>query len=47
MFFGHNYQVVASFLNSKLPFFGLGLIGVYIIYLLIKKFYGKDVKALK
>ncbi len=43
MFFGHNYQTIAGYLNSKLPFVGLGLIGVYLAYLVIKIFTKKEV----
>lgn len=38
MFFGHNYQIIAGYLNSKLPLVGLGLLGMYFVYLYIKKF---------
>lgn len=38
MFFGHNYQVIAGYLNSKLPLVGLGLLGLYVIYLYLKKY---------
>lgn len=38
MFFGYNYQVIAGYLNSKLPLVGLGLLGLYVIYLYLKKY---------
>ncbi len=37
MFFGHNYQVIARFLNSKLPLLGLALIVLYLIYSYARK----------
>ncbi len=36
MFFGHNYQAIAGYLNSKLPLVGLGLLGIYLLYIYAK-----------
>jgi membrane protein DedA with SNARE-associated domain len=44
MFFGHNYQLVAGYLNNKLPLVGLGLLGLYLTCLLVKKYFKRGVK---
>ena len=44
MFFGHNYQLIASYLNSKLPLVGLGLLVLYFVYLYLKRHFQKGVK---
>lgn len=44
MFFGYNYQRIASSLNAKLPLVGLGLLLLYIGYIYVKKHFKKDVK---
>lgn len=37
MFFGYNYQVIARYLNSKLPLAGLALVLLYFGYIYIKR----------
>lgn len=37
MFFGHNYQIIARHLNSRLPLVGLGFLGLYLAYIFIVK----------
>ncbi len=44
MFFGHNYQLIASYLNSKLPLVGFGLLVLYFGYLYLKRHFKKGVK---
>ncbi|NLI14194.1 DedA family protein [Pelotomaculum propionicicum] len=44
MFFGHNYQLIAYYLNSKLPFVGLGALALYFIYHYLKRYIKKGVK---
>lgn len=44
MFFGHNYQLIAPYINTKLPLVGLFLLGSYLAYVLIRKFYRSRVK---
>ncbi|MDD4334192.1 MAG: DedA family protein [Desulfotomaculaceae bacterium] len=45
-FFGYNYQVVARYLNSKLPLVGLALLLLYFIYIYVKKQLKNKVKNL-
>ncbi|MCL6634746.1 MAG: DedA family protein [Peptococcaceae bacterium] len=45
MFFGHNYQVLANYLNARLPLVGLGLLGAYLLCIYAKKFIKKKVRA--
>ncbi|MDD4237304.1 MAG: DedA family protein [Desulfotomaculaceae bacterium] len=44
MFFGHNYQLLAPYLNTKLPLLGLALLGSYLAYVFIRNFYRNRVK---
>lgn len=44
MFFGHNYQIIAGYLNSRLPLLGLGLLVLYLVYLYVKRSFKKGVK---
>jgi len=44
MFFGHNYQLIASYLNSKLPLVGLGLLALYFVILYAKRYLKRGVK---
>jgi membrane protein DedA with SNARE-associated domain len=44
MFFGYNYQLIASYLNSKLPLVGFGLLVLYFGYLYLKRHLKKGVK---
>ncbi len=44
MFFGHNYQLIASYLNSKLPLVGFGLLALYFGYHYLKRHFKKGVK---
>lgn len=44
MFFGHNYPIIAGYLNTKLPLVALVLLGLYLIYPYAKKFVKKNVK---
>jgi membrane protein DedA with SNARE-associated domain len=37
MFFGHNYQLIAPYINVKLPLVGAALLGGYLIYIFIRK----------
>jgi len=37
MFFGHNYQVISGYLNSRLPLFGLGLLCLCLFYIFVVK----------
>lgn len=37
MFFGYNYTIIVSYLNSKLPLVGLGLLGLYLFYIFVVK----------
>ncbi|WP_286726410.1 DedA family protein [Pelotomaculum sp. PtaB.Bin117] len=39
MFFGHNYQTIAGYLNNKLTLIGLVILGLYLLYPFIKKNY--------
>ncbi|OPY59298.1 MAG: Inner membrane protein YghB [Pelotomaculum sp. PtaU1.Bin065] len=39
MFFGHNYQTIARYLNNKLTLIGLVILGLYLLYPFIKKNY--------
>jgi len=43
VFFGHNYQFIAGYMNSKLPLVGLGFLGLYVVYLYLKKHLGRRV----
>jgi len=36
MFFGHNYQLIAPYINTRLPLVGLALLGSCLAYLLIR-----------
>lgn len=44
MFFGHNYQLIAPYINTKLPLVGLALLGSYLAYVYIRKFFRNWVK---
>lgn len=44
MFFGHNYQTIARYLNSKLPLASLVLLLLYIGYVYIKRYSKNKVK---
>jgi hypothetical protein len=44
MFFGHNYQIIAPYINTKLPLAGLSLLGVYLAYVYLRKFFRSRVK---
>lgn len=44
MFFGHNYHVIAGYLNTKLPLVGLAALGLYLLYPLVKKYLIKGIK---
>jgi len=44
MFFGHNYQAIAGYLNTRLPIVGLVILGSYLLYPLIKKIFKKSIK---
>jgi len=44
MFFGHNYQLIAPYINTKLPLVGLALLGSYLAYVYIRKFLSNRVK---
>ena len=46
MFFGHNYRLISGYLNNGLPFVGLGLLGIYLAYVYLKK-YKKRIKNMK
>jgi membrane protein DedA with SNARE-associated domain len=44
MFFGHNYQVIAPYINTKLPLVGLALLASYLAYVYIRRFLRSRVK---
>ncbi len=44
MFFGQNYQLIASYLNSKLPLVGFGLLALYFVTLYVKRYLKRGVK---
>jgi membrane protein DedA with SNARE-associated domain len=37
MFFGHNYQLIAPYINVSLPLVGLGLLLICLSYIYIRK----------
>ena len=46
MFFGYNYQIVARYLNSKLPLVGLAMLLLYFVYSYARKQLKNKVKNL-
>lgn len=44
MFFGHNYNLIAPYINTKLPLVGLALLGIYLTYVYARKFLHSRVK---
>lgn len=45
MFFGHNYQLLAPYLNTRLPLAGLALAAGYLAFVSIRKYYHNRVKS--